>query len=118
MKLQDIKVSVYESLKVKNTEELRIVRPDLVQGLDLRKKQSWQHIQSKILSELNSLLDKTIEDAISEANKSNQIIGKSLDDWENFKRKTSNISSLENEEKLYYFSDYKHSKARKNKLRK
>ncbi|WLT38083.1 hypothetical protein NON20_21425 [Synechocystis sp. B12] len=70
------------------------------------------------MSELNSLLDKTIEDAMSEANKSNQIIGKSLEDWENFKRKTSNMSNLENEEKLYYFSDYKHSKTGKNQTKK
>jgi len=117
MKLQYIKLNVYEALEIKNTQELKKLRPDLVENLDLRKKESWECIQKIISAEIDSLLAQTIKDAREEVDKSNQIIKQSLNNWEKFKRKVSNDSNLENQGKLHHLSDYKTSKKKKRKTK-
>jgi hypothetical protein len=44
MKIQELKQEVYRLTQTESTKELRKVRSELVQGKDLRRKDSWQSI--------------------------------------------------------------------------
>ncbi len=44
MKIQELKQEVYRLTQTTSTKELRNVRSELVQGKDLRRKDSWQSI--------------------------------------------------------------------------
>lgn len=44
MKIQELKQKVYHLTQTTNTKDLKKSRPELVQGKDLRRKDSWNHI--------------------------------------------------------------------------
>jgi len=50
MKLSELKQRVFEITKTESLQELKVERPELLDGLDLRKKASWEIISKRVLA--------------------------------------------------------------------
>ena len=110
MKLTEIKKSVFNSLKIKDTKQLKKKYPNLVKGLDLRTKIAWEKIELVITEEADSSFQQVLSQMEQENQDSNRIIQNALNDWETFKNQVIAESEAEDKGKLSHLSDYRPSK--------
>lgn len=94
MKIYQLKTYVYQITKTTNTKQLKKLKPELVQGKDLRKKASWLSIYnalklvydfqyeqvSKNLEDQYDFQEINLNSSITELIKNIQSIGKLNDD--------------------------------------
>jgi hypothetical protein len=76
MKINEIKQQVYKLTYTQNTPELKITRPALVKGKDLRQKSSWLSIYNA-LKLVNDFQQEQTEKFIHQKYKFNQLTPKS-----------------------------------------
>ena len=113
MKLQEIKIAIFEILLVKSTQQLKKQHSDLVKGLDLRKKASWEQIAQTLNQDADFNFQQTLTHALEANQKSNQAVAQSLDEWETFKSKMLAQAKAQASGKLAYISDYQNNKKSK-----
>jgi len=118
MKLQQIKQAVFEALRLKTTQELKKIRPDLVKGLDLRTKTAWQQIEKALTEEADRQFQTTLLEAQKANMESNSIVADSLKQWDAFKAKVLAESEAEESAKLVHLSDYRSPKQSKKSTKK
>jgi hypothetical protein len=115
MKLQELKEAIFKELLLDNSQQLKKQHPDLVKGLDLRKKASWEQIAQNLNQQNDLDFQQTIALALEANQKSNQIVAESLNQWEAFKSQMLAEVKAEASGKLAHISDYQNLKKSKGK---
>jgi hypothetical protein len=109
MKINELKQSVYEMAKVKDTRELKEFHLDLIKGLDLRKKLSWQNIRELLINEgFNRGDDSIIFQKIKENSKqindilsSQDLYDSKVEDWKSYAPEGTKWEDFVSNEELF-----------------
>ena len=109
MKINDLKQSVYKMAKVKDTQELKNFRQDLIKGLDLRKKSSWQKIRQILIDEGFDRRDDDIifqkiqenSQQINDILSSQDLYDSKVEDWKSYVPEGTNWQDFVNNEELF-----------------
>lgn len=124
MKINELKQSVYKMAQVKDTKELKKFRIDLIEGLDLRKKFSWQKIRQVLIDEgINQGNDSVIFQKIQENSQrinnilsSQDLYNSDVEDWKNYVPDGTTWEDFVNNEELFLVAIESRKKSRQELL--